>query len=434
MLLPPPSTVQRRALVRAGFAPTNQKLRFIGKTLRDGVRPRRAHGRVALRSRRLRLLLRRKPADPLAVDPEHVGSIRASLKAEGWQATQSEGGHRMKLHGNAALSWSGRQRLAESGRRRGVDADGGGRKRFDVSARCARKWVRPLSAGGRARPARSLLGATAGRQPHPRSSAWRRSSPCAACALPPTRSPSYWQMALSTVSGILQSAGHGPARPASGSSQPRRYERSRPGELVHIDVKKLGRIEGGAGSESATAPPALQPRPSPTARAGDGRRSAGSTCTSPSTTTADSPTPRCCPTRRRPARSASCAAPSPSSAGYGISVERVLTDNGSAYRSTLHGLACRSLGIRHLRTRPYRPQTNGKAERFIRTLLAGWAYGAIYGSSTERTAALDGWLWHYNHRRRHSALGHQPPVVRINRTRPARYLQLARSLRAREDP
>jgi transposase InsO family protein len=99
---------------------------------------------------------------------------------------------------------------------------------------------------------------------------------------------------------------------------------------------------------------------------------------------------------------------------YGIRVERVLSDNGSAYRSTMHAIACRRLRIRHLPTRPYRPQTNGKAERFIRTLLAGWAYGAIYRSSSERTAALDGWLWHYNHRRRHSALGHQPPVNRTN--------------------
>jgi len=99
---------------------------------------------------------------------------------------------------------------------------------------------------------------------------------------------------------------------------------------------------------------------------------------------------------------------------HGIEVERVLTDNGSCYRAALHALACRRLGLRHLRTRPYRPQTNGKAERFIRTMLHGWAYGAIYGSSIERTRALDGWLWHYNHRRRHSALGHQPPVTRTN--------------------
>ncbi len=88
-------------------------------------------------------------------------------------------------------------------------------------------------------------------------------------------------------------------------------------------------------------------------------------------------------------------------------------DNGSAYRSRVHALACRALKIRHLRTRPYRPRTNGKAERFIRTLLAGWAYGAIYASSAKRTAALDGWLWTYNHRRPHGALSHKPPIARL---------------------
>jgi transposase InsO family protein len=97
----------------------------------------------------------------------------------------------------------------------------------------------------------------------------------------------------------------------------------------------------------------------------------------------------------------------------GITVEQLLTDNGSGYRSTIHAIACRTLGIRHLRTRAYRPQTNGKAERFIRTLLAGWTYGAIYHNSTDRAAALDGWLSHYNHRRPHSALGHQPPIARL---------------------
>jgi transposase InsO family protein len=99
---------------------------------------------------------------------------------------------------------------------------------------------------------------------------------------------------------------------------------------------------------------------------------------------------------------------------YGITVERVMTDNGSAYVSAVHALACRALGIRHLRTRPRRPQTNGKAERFIRTMLGGWAYGAIYGTSRERTAALDGWLFAYNHRRRHAGIGRQTPVTRLN--------------------
>jgi transposase InsO family protein len=92
---------------------------------------------------------------------------------------------------------------------------------------------------------------------------------------------------------------------------------------------------------------------------------------------------------------------------------------GNPYRSAVHAIACRALAIKHLRTRPYRPQTNGKAERFIRTLLAGWAYGALYRNSQDRTAALDGWLYHYNHLRKHSALGHQPPIARLNqRTNP----------------
>lgn len=95
-------------------------------------------------------------------------------------------------------------------------------------------------------------------------------------------------------------------------------------------------------------------------------------------------------------------------------MQRVLTDNGSPYVSTIHAVARRLLGIRHLRTRPCRPQTNGKAERFIRTMLAGWAYRAIYGSNHERTAALDGWLWQYNHHRKYSALGRQPPITGLN--------------------
>jgi transposase InsO family protein len=101
-------------------------------------------------------------------------------------------------------------------------------------------------------------------------------------------------------------------------------------------------------------------------------------------------------------------------AAHAITVQRVMSDNGACYCSTIHAFACRALGVRHLRTRPYRPRSNGKAERFIRTLLAGWAYGAIYATSAERSAALDGWLWTYNHRRPHGALSHKPPIARLN--------------------
>jgi transposase InsO family protein len=98
----------------------------------------------------------------------------------------------------------------------------------------------------------------------------------------------------------------------------------------------------------------------------------------------------------------------------GVSVERVMTDNGSAYVSHAHAAACRELGLRHLRTRPCRPRTNGKAERFIQTLLRESAYGRIYGTSAERTAQLPRWLEHYNFKRPHGALSHKPPGSRLN--------------------
>jgi transposase InsO family protein len=82
-------------------------------------------------------------------------------------------------------------------------------------------------------------------------------------------------------------------------------------------------------------------------------------------------------------------------------VEAVMTDNGSCYRSTVHAVACRGLGLRHLKTKPYRPQTNGKAERIIRTMLSGWAYAALYRDAADRTAALSAWLSYYSFDRRH---------------------------------
>jgi transposase InsO family protein len=220
-------------------------------------------------------------------------------------------------------------------------------------------------------------------------------------------------MALSTVSGILTRLGLGRLG-RLGLEQAVRYERERPGELVHVDVKRLGRIQGGAGKRVRDG---LRKHYNPRATdaSGNTRLTVGweyvhvcvddysrlaycEVLPDEKATTAVGFLRRAVAFHKR----------------YGISVERLLTDNGSPYVSTVHALACRALGIRHSRTRPYRPQTNGKAERFIRTLVNGWAYGAIYRSSSERTAALDGWLWHYNHHRRHSALGHRPPVSRTN--------------------
>ncbi|EME22658.1 integrase catalytic subunit [Rhodococcus triatomae BKS 15-14] len=100
-------------------------------------------------------------------------------------------------------------------------------------------------------------------------------------------------------------------------------------------------------------------------------------------------------------------------ADRGVTVERVLSDNGSAYKSHAWRDACTELGITHKRTRPYRPQTNGKIERFHRTLADGWAYARYYESTELRNAHLPGWLHFYNHHRAHSAIGGRPPVTRL---------------------
>jgi transposase InsO family protein len=100
-------------------------------------------------------------------------------------------------------------------------------------------------------------------------------------------------------------------------------------------------------------------------------------------------------------------------ASHGINVQRVMSDNGAAYVSKVHAIACRELGIRHKRTQPYRPRTHGKAERFIQTLIREWAYVRLYGTSAERIDALPLWLDRYNWRRPHGSLGHRPPGSRL---------------------
>ncbi len=221
------------------------------------------------------------------------------------------------------------------------------------------------------------------------------------------------RMPLSTVSAVLRREGLGRLG-RIGLEPAVRYERTRPGELIHIDVKKLGRIEGGAGKRIRGTPKG-QPRPRRRDAAGRDRNTIGWEFVH----IAVDDYSRLAYAEVLPDEKATTAARFLVRAlrffrRYGITVERVLTDNGSAYRGVVHAVACRRLGIKHKRTRPYRTQTNSKAERFIRTLFGGWAYGAIYRASHERTAALDGWLNHYNHERPHSALGHQAPVSRTN--------------------
>jgi len=316
----------------------------------------------------------------------------------------------MRLHRNAALSWNGRRLLAvrvlEQGWTVTAAAAAAG-----VSVRCARKWVSRYRAAGEA--------GLVDRSSAPKHVA-NRTAPERVAVIVALRQlrmtaaeiAETLAMPLSTVSVVLKRSGMGRLG-RIGLEPSIRYERSRPGELVHIDIKKLARIKGGAGWRVRGG--AQHYNSTFHDLAGRRRRTVGYEYVH----VAVDDYSRLAYAEVLPDEKASSAIGFLRRAlafyrRHGVEVERILTDNGPCYRAVMHAVACRQLGIRHIHTRPYRPQTNGKAERFIRTLLYGWAYGAIYGSSQERTRALDGWLWHYNHRRRHSALSHQPPISRTN--------------------
>jgi transposase InsO family protein len=220
------------------------------------------------------------------------------------------------------------------------------------------------------------------------------------------------EMPLSTVSAVLLRIGLGKRSRLEPLEPPNRYQRERPGELVHIDIKKLGRIDRVGHRITGHAASRM-------ARDNWGKRRTIDweyvhVCVDDATRLAYA---EVLSDERGQTVAGFLRRAIAFYAAHGIRVERVMTDNGSGYRSILHAIACRALGLRHLRTRPYRPRTNGKAERFIRTMLGAWAYGAIYGNSTERTHALPGWLDHYNRRRPHRSLNNQPPLTRLQQMR-----------------
>jgi transposase InsO family protein len=209
-------------------------------------------------------------------------------------------------------------------------------------------------------------------------------------------------MAHSTVSAVLKRHGKGRLPRPDADEPERRYERARPGELVHVDVKKLGKVVGVGHRITGQR-----------AKAGK-TRGAGwefvHVCVDDCTRLAyaealeDERADTVCAFLERAIGWF---------AGHGIRVERVMTDNGNGYRSRAHAAVCRRLGLRHLFTEPYRPRTNGKAERFIKTLTLRWAYGGVYATNPQRRAALPGFLDHYNYRRPHRSLDRQPPIQRL---------------------
>ena len=216
-------------------------------------------------------------------------------------------------------------------------------------------------------------------------------------------------MALSTVSRWLKRIGLGKRSALAPPEPPNRYERKRPGELVHVDIKKLGRILAAGHRVTGQRKSQVNTRKE-RKRHGKAGWEFVHVCVDDATRLAYV---EVLPDEKGATAAGFLRRAAAWFAGMGVVVERVLSDNGACYRSRAHAAACAELGMSHLFTRPYRPRTNGKAERFVQTLTNRWAYGAIYGSSAERTAALSGWLTHYNFNRRHGSLGHKAPATRL---------------------
>jgi len=214
-------------------------------------------------------------------------------------------------------------------------------------------------------------------------------------------------MPLSTVSAVLLREGLGKRSRLAPLEPPNRYERRAAGDLVHIDIKRLGRIL--APGHRVIGDRRFQRRPGGKGIAGwefvhvaiddYSRLAYAEVLDDERAVTAVAFLRRAIAFYAR----------------HGITVRRVMTDNGSAYRAHQHRLACHQFALKHTFTRPYRPQTNGKAERFIQTLINGWAYGRLYANSAERTAALNAWLDHYNFTRPHGSLSHKPPGSRLTK-------------------
>ena len=207
---------------------------------------------------------------------------------------------------------------------------------------------------------------------------------------------------VSTIGAVLRRRGLGRLAALEPKPPVIRYERAHPGELIHLDIKKLGRIAG------------LGHRITGDRRGQSAKRGTGWEYLHVAIDDASRLAyTEVLPNERKESATAFLVRALCWFERHGVTVARVMTDNGSAYRSTLFRQTCAAAEARHLRTRPYTPRTNGKAERFIQTCLREWAYASPYQSSDERTQAMPAWLCDYNTQRPHSALDGKPPISRL---------------------
>jgi len=317
----------------------------------------------------------------------------------------------MEVHANAPLSPIGRRRVVDRVVVEGWSVTAAAAA-AGVSERTVYRWLARFRCDGQ--PGLVDRRSVPGRIPH-KTSPERVSAICQLRRLRLTAAEIAERlgMPLSTVSAVLRREGLGKRSRLQPPEPVNRYERSAAGELIHIDIKKLGRIEGGPGKRITGRRSHWRGK---TDAAGVRRQQIGweylhvaiddySRLAYAEVLDNEKAGTAIGFLRRAVAFFA----------GHGICVQRVMTDNGSAYVSHAHAIACRKLGIRHVRTRPYRPRTNGKAERLIQTMLRRWAYARAYSSSAERAATLKAWLNHYNFTRPHGSLSHKPPGSRLTK-------------------
>jgi transposase InsO family protein len=230
----------------------------------------------------------------------------------------------------------------------------------------------------------------------------------------PHRIAAHLHLARSTVGKVLaryrmprlacldQSTGLPVRKPT-----PQRYEHDRPGDLIHVDIKKLGRIQQGGGHRSLGRAKGRKNRRAGTGYAYLHHAVDDHSRLAYSEILAD---------ERKETATAFWLRAAAFFATHGITVKAVLTDNGACYRSRAFTAAL-GPNIKHRKTRPYRPQTNGKVERFNRTLTTEWAYARPYASEAERAATYPDWLHQYNHHRTHTGIGGQTPIRRVHNLR-----------------
>ena len=323
-----------------------------------------------------------------------------------WITTISTPNHRevLVVHRNAPLTETGRLRLA-----RCVIDDGWplrrAAERFQVSPTTAARWARRYRQHGAA--------GMADRSSRPRLSPARTPQRAerriiklrVARRWGPARIAFRLGLASSTVHRVLVRYHCPPLAHLDRASgrRVRRYERAAPGELVHVDIKKLGNIPDGGGHKVL-------------GRAAGRKNRSGAGYSYLHTAIDDHSRlaySEILADERKDTAAAFWGRAQAFFTAAGITIQRVMTDNGSCYKSFTWRDALAQAGIAHKRIRPYRPQTNGKAERFNRTLLEEWAYAQPYRSEAERRAAFDTWLHTYNHHRGHTALGGHPPASRV---------------------